>query len=233
MGAIGFFAAGLLAYPILTSLTHKVNQAPSISITPKALSPTPQAHKSDADNLKVCFTPNQSCLPQVLHYIDNAKSSIVLLGYSFTSKPMADSLIRAKNRGVKVRMVLDHSQRTQKYSKEPIEALLARHIEVRFDHSVKIAHNKIIVIDGYQTVTGSYNWTHSAEFKNAENLVFISSPAVTKQYADYFETRWKVSQPPIKGAGHTKAIVVASSKIKTNSAKKYENFTATSLQNEK
>ena len=192
LGAIGFFAAGLLAYPILTNLTYKVNPGSAIPIIPTA--PTVNAGKSDTDNLKVCFTPNQSCLPQVLRYIDHAKSSIVLLGYSFTSKPMADALIRAKNRGVKVRMVLDHSQKTQKSSKEPIEALLAGHIEVRFDHSVKIAHNKIIVIDGYQTVTGSYNWTHSAEFKNAENLVFISSPTVTKQYADYFETRWRVAR---------------------------------------
>lgn len=195
MGAIGFFAAGLLAYPVLTNLTHKVNPSSAISTTPNApIAPAVHASKSDNDNLKVCFTPNQSCLPQLLRYIDNARSSIVLLGYSFTSKPMTDALIRAKNRGVKVRMVLDHSQRTQKSSKAPIEALHAEHIEVRFDHSVKIAHNKIIVIDGYQTITGSYNWTHSAEFKNAENLVFISSPVVTKQYADYFETRWRVAQ---------------------------------------
>jgi phosphatidylserine/phosphatidylglycerophosphate/cardiolipin synthase-like enzyme len=100
--AIGFFAAGVLTYPILTDLTQTVNLT--------AYSP-PIAHTNNAssDNLRVCFTPNQSCLPQVLQYINGAKSSIVLLGYSFTSKPMVDALIKAKNRGVKVRLVLDHS----------------------------------------------------------------------------------------------------------------------------
>lgn len=94
-----------------------------------------------------------------------------------------------------MRIVLDHSQKTQKSSKETVEALLAGQIEVRFDHSVKIAHNKVIVIDNDQTLSGSYNWTHSAEFKNAENLIFIKSQAIAKKYMDYFEERWKVCVP--------------------------------------
>lgn len=67
-------------------------------------------------------------------------------------------------------------------------------MDVRFDRSVKIAHNKVLVIDSLQTVTGSYNWTHSAEFKNAENLVFIKSQDIAKKYTMYFEGRWKVSK---------------------------------------
>jgi phosphatidylserine/phosphatidylglycerophosphate/cardiolipin synthase-like enzyme len=67
-------------------------------------------------------------------------------------------------------------------------------MDVRFDHTVKIAHNKVLVIDSLRTVTGSYNWTHSAEFKNAENLVFIKSQEVAKKYAVYFEGRWKVAR---------------------------------------
>ena len=103
--------------------------------------------------------------------------------------------------------------------------MLAEHIEIRFNHSVKIAYNTTIVIDGCRAVTGSYNWTHSAEFKNAE--IFISSPMVTKQCSDYFETRWKVSQLPIKDLGNTKVEVVTSDKIKcsTKIRKIYDNFT--------
>ncbi len=71
-------------------------------------------------------------------------------------------------------------------------------MDVRFDHSVKIAHNKIMAIDNLQILTGSYNWTHSAEFKNAENLVFINSPEVARKYIEYFEERWKVSRSVAK-----------------------------------
>lgn len=206
LGAVGFFVAGLLAYPFLINRIPEINNPLP---TPIAKVPTTSNSliATDSEHIGVCFTPDQSCLPQVIQRIDNAKSSIMLLGYSFTSKTISDALVRAKNRGVKVRIVLDHSQKTQKSSKEPVESLLAGKIEVRFDHSVKIAHNKIIMIDEEQTITGSYNWTYSAEFKNAENLVFIRSQAVTKKYTDYFERRWKISAPSLKDISNTQCNV--------------------------
>ena len=79
-------------------------------------------------------------------------------------------------------------------------------MDVKFDHSVKIAHNKVLVIDNLQTITGSYNWSHSAEFNNAENLVFINAQEVTKRYTAYFEGRWSVSKSfhPQKTLGKAK-----------------------------
>ena len=181
MVVVAIFVAGFLSYPLLIENTP-FSPAPEVSIA------------STPESMDVCFTPGQSCLPKVIKYIDNAKTSILLLGYSFTSKPITQALIQAKKRGVNVRIVLDHSQQYQKYSKEVIQVLLNNQMDVRFDHTVKIAHNKVLVIDSLRTVTGSYNWTHSAEFKNAENLVFIKSQEVAKKYAVYFEGRWKVAR---------------------------------------
>ncbi len=194
--ALGLFAAGLLSYPLLIkNIPACKNNHDHFSSIIKSTPPTnTNATQSDIENLGVCFTPNQSCFPQILQYINNAQSSILLLGYSFTSKPLTDALIKAKNRGVNVRIVLDHSQKSQKSSKEPIEALIKNQIEIRFDHSVKIAHNKVIIVDNNQTITGSYNWSHSAEFNNAENLIFIKSQDITKKYKDYFEERWNISK---------------------------------------
>ena len=181
MVVVAIFVVGFLSYPLIIENT--------------SLSPVPEASIAVVpESMDVCFTPGQSCLPKVIKYIDNAKASILLLGYSFTSKPITQALIQAKKRGVKVRIILDHSQQYQKYSKEVIQILFNNHMDMKFDHSVKIAHNKVLVIDSLQTVTGSYNWTHSAEFKNAENLVFIKSQEVAKKYATYFEGRWKVSK---------------------------------------
>lgn len=181
MVVVAIFVAGFLSYPLIIENTP-FSPAPEVSIA------------STPESMDVCFTPGQSCLPKVIKYIDTAKTSILLLGYSFTSKPITQALIQAKKRGVNVRIVLDHSQQYQKYSKEVIQVLLNNQMDVRFDHTVKIAHNKVLVIDNLQTITGSYNWTHSAEFKNAENLVFIKSQEVAKKYAVYFEGRWKVAR---------------------------------------
>jgi len=185
MVVVAIFVAGFLSYPLIIENTP-FSLAPEVSIA------------STPESMDVCFTPGQSCLPKVIKYIDNAKTSILLLGYSFTSKPITQALIQAKKRGVNVRIVLDHSQQYQKYSKEVIQVLLNNQMDVRFDHSVKIAHNKVLVIDSLRTVTGSYNWTHSAEFKNAENLVFIESQDVAKKYATYFERRWKASKSAVR-----------------------------------
>lgn len=149
---------------------------------------------STEEILSVCFTPNDACLPKVIQNIADASLSIFVLGYSFTSQPIAKALIAAKNRGILVRMVLDSSQKTQKSSKAIMHELVKSGIDLRFDHSVKIAHNKILIIDSSKVLTGSYNWTHAAEFKNAENIVFINSQKIAKEYIQYFEARWKIAK---------------------------------------
>ena len=195
--AIGSFSAGLLSYPFLVKVIPEINYLNQININPVPTTPPTTNTKSDSDiaDLNVCFTPNQSCLPQILKDIDNAQSSILLLGYSFTSQPLAAALIKAKRRGVIVRIVLDQGQKNQKSSQEAIKTLLTEQIKVHLDYSVKIAHNKVIIIDDSKIITGSYNWTGSAEFSNAENLIFIKSRTLAKKYNDYFEERWNISKP--------------------------------------
>lgn len=182
--AISFFMAGFascLYFSPITTLTLETQQ------------PSTDFINKPKEALSVCFTPNGACLPKVIKAISNASSSIFVLGYSFTSQPITKALIAAKNRGLKVRIVLDHSQRSQrsqKYSKESVQSLINAGIDLKFDHSVKIAHNKVIIIDNSKVLTGSYNWTYSAEYKNAENIVFIESDPIAKKYTEYFENRW-------------------------------------------
>jgi len=45
-----------------------------------------------------------------------------------------------------------------------------------------IAHNKIIIIDGYLVLTGSFNFTRAAEENNAENLLVLNDPVLAKEY---------------------------------------------------
>ena len=68
-------------------------------------------------------------------------------------------------------------------------------IPVRFDDRVAIAHNKVMVIDGELVIGGSFNYTKSAEEKNAENVTFTRSACVARLYGDNFERRWNVAAP--------------------------------------
>ncbi len=48
------------------------------------------------------------------------------------------------------------------------------------DHAT--AHDKIMIIDGKTVITGSFNFTNAAEYKNAENLLIIKSDELAKIY---------------------------------------------------
>jgi len=64
----------------------------------------------------VFFSPNGGATGAVVRELDSARIEILVQAYSFTSKPIAKALIDAKKRGVKVVVVLDKSQRREKYT---------------------------------------------------------------------------------------------------------------------
>ena len=51
-------------------------------------------------------------------------------------------------------------------------------------------HNKVAVFDDKIMVTGSFNWTWSANNVNHENAIFIDDPRVIKRYTDEFNSLW-------------------------------------------
>ena len=106
---------------------------------------------------------------------------MLLQAYSFTSKHIAAALVNANKRGVDVQVILDKSQRSEKYSSADFVAHAG--IPTYIDAKHRIAHNKIMVIDGQTVITGSFNFTKGAESENAENLLVINSADLATKYA--------------------------------------------------
>ena len=135
-----------------------------------------------AASWQVYFSPHGGCTEAVVEQLTKAKSNVLVQAYSFTSEPIAKALVDAHKRGVHVEVILDKSQRTEKYS----EADFIAHAGIRtlIDAKHAIAHNKIMVIDGDTVITGSFNFTKAAEERNAENLLVIEHSVLVKQYTD-------------------------------------------------
>jgi phosphatidylserine/phosphatidylglycerophosphate/cardiolipin synthase-like enzyme len=131
-------------------------------------------------NLSVYFSPKGGCTEAVVKALDAAKLTIGVQAYSFTSAPIAKALVDAHKRGVVVVVILDKSQRTEKYSEA--DFLAHAGITVWIDDQHKIAHNKVMIIDMETVITGSFNFTKAAEEGNAENLLVIASPDLAKRY---------------------------------------------------
>jgi len=154
-------------------------------------------------SMEICIVPGEDCAAVAVGVIEHARARIWLLGYGFSNEEILDALIAAKDRGVDVRVVLDHSNETSRSSggrgsasPHSGAAMVDRAgIPTLIDHSVKIMHHKVMVVDEDQVVLGSFNWTDSANRRNAENLnVFRGNPALAHYYAQVFLQRAEAAQ---------------------------------------
>ena len=146
-----------------------------------------------ASDIQVFFSPKGGCTEAVVENVGKAKSNILVQAYSFTSAPIAKALVDAAKRGIKVQVILDKSQRTEKYS--DADFLLHEGVPTFIDAKHAIAHNKIIIIDSHTILTGSFNFTKAAEENNAENLLVIDDAALAKKYAENWQSHLAHSEP--------------------------------------
>jgi phosphatidylserine/phosphatidylglycerophosphate/cardiolipin synthase-like enzyme len=142
---------------------------------------------------QVYFSPHGGCTNAIVREIGKARSEILVQAYSFTSKPIAEALIRAEKEGVHVEIILDKSNRSARYSAADFTAHMGIPTYIDAEHS--IAHNKIMVIDGETVITGSFNFTKAAEEHNAENLLVLKSKDLARKYLDNWYLHRKHSEP--------------------------------------
>ena len=138
----------------------------------------------NVDVTNVCFSPHGGCTEAIVYQIDNAKSEILVLAYSFISTPIAKALVNAHKRGVHIEIILDKSNKSEKYSAG--DFIVHMGVTTYIDSRHATAHNKIIIIDKETVITGSFNFTKAAEEKNAENLLIIRN----KKLAEIYINNW-------------------------------------------
>ena len=146
-----------------------------------------------AAEIQVYFSPQGGCTEAIVANLNKATNSVLVQAYSFTSAPIAKALVDAKKRGVKVQVILDKSQRTEKYSSA--DFLLHEGVPTFIDAKHAIAHNKIMVIDSHTVLTGSFNFTKAAEANNAENLLVIQDADLAAKYTANWQAHLKHSEP--------------------------------------
>ena len=170
----------------LTTYFTSLHETRSITIT-----------KTISEVAEVCFPRQEECESMVISLIDGAKNYIHVMVYSFTSDALGDALIRAFNRGVKVKVIIE--ERNAYSTGSEIDKLKNAGINVAIDSNPYLMHHKVMIIDGLIVVTGSYNWSYSAEHRNDENLIVIISARVAQEYEDEFQRIWdnaiKLSRP--------------------------------------
>lgn len=138
--------------------------------------------------LDAAFAPWEDVEGLIVEAIGKARRQVLVQAYIFTSMPMTAALVAARKRGVDVRLLVDAGQLT-KTGRDRIAALQAAGARVKQETAYKNAHNKVIIIDATgadaTVMTGSYNFTWTAQHKNAENIVIARrNPVLAARYAD-------------------------------------------------
>lgn len=133
------------------------------------------------------FSPNQGASELVVNTIEAAHRNIRIAAYSFTSRPIAEALVRAERRGVQVELLID-----AKESRHSLAAYLAGYgINVRTNDRYAIMHDKFMIFDQDVLELGSFNYTKAAETRNAENVFVIKGSSRTLQdYLDQWNKLW-------------------------------------------
>jgi len=144
-----------------------------------------------------CYANNAKAAEQDTSNIDRAcarmlstaRTSIDAALYELGSKRVADALIAAKRRGVRVRIVSDSDYREN----EEMQAVIEAGIPVVFDERSALMHDKFFVVDGRTVWAGSWNATDNCSWRNNNNAVRIDSRELAENYgaefAEMFEMR--------------------------------------------
>lgn len=184
----------LLLLPVLFTASFPSLAADSIlSEAFHAIESRPQAAPTGGQ-IEVAFSPRGGATELVVKAISSAKKSILVAAYSFTSRPIAQALVAAHRRGIQVFVMVDKSQKTERYSSATFLANMG--IPTRVDSQHKIMHDKFMVVDGEHVETGSFNYTASAERANAENVIVIwNNPSLANIYSMNWREHWDHSEP--------------------------------------
>jgi len=150
---------------------------------------------SSTTTLELRYSPNGRCAEKVVEIIDETRSMIRAMVYNATLEEISAALVRARNRAVDIRMVLDKRSTFRDQAKFK-DKLTAAGIEVRLYGSGFLMHHKVGIFDGRVVTTGSFNWTKGGQEKNNENLVTISNNAeIAGAYTQIFDEIWERASP--------------------------------------
>jgi len=199
---VGLFVGSIIGYSLVTanvasyetrinSLKTQVNelrsQVNNLNDTVSSLKTT----RAQPLRYEVYFSPNGGAADRVIYWIDRANSSINVLIYSFTLDAIGDAIVRAKTRGVQVKVVFEKEQ-INTYSE--YQKLKSAGVQVANDTNPDLLHDKIAVIDGGVVLTGSFNWSRSADEKNNDNLLVIFNQDLAGKYLAEFNKIWDQSR---------------------------------------
>lgn len=139
----------------------------------------------------VYYSPHGGATEAIIHSLNKAERTIRVAAYGLTHPDLVRALIAARARGIDVAVKTDKVQSAGQAQRGAINRLEQAGITVEVSTQSRLLHHKFAVIDGRWVITGSFNWTSSAENSNRENLVVLDCPNLARS----FTAEWELIRP--------------------------------------
>lgn len=135
------------------------------------------------------FSPKDKVITtNIIPLINIAKHYIYIPAFIVTHDNLANALIRAKQRGVNVKLIVDATSPAASRSK--VKYLRMAEIPVKVENYAGKVHSKSIIIDDKYVIAGSMNFSNSGENKNDENCLIVEDERLARYYRGFFEYLW-------------------------------------------
>ena len=144
--------------------------------------------------MEILFAPKGGIKTKLANLIQNAQSSIDIAAYNLFLPDVTLSLVGAKTRGARIRIILDDFGPTIEKSDFPLLQRNGIPLIMMGGVSASGAMNhSFAIFDGKQLAIGSYRWSETGENEDHSSMVFTSDPDAVKTYTGKFERLWSGS----------------------------------------
>ena len=138
------------------------------------------------------FTSQGSVARAIEQLLQEARVSVDAALYRITNPKLARALGGARDRGLRVRLLVDRNKFQQTTVTRDLlskNSLPFQAIYGRKEKGSKL-HHKFAVLDGHTVLTGSYNWTIDSEERNFDHMLVLRDPELVLAYQQEFERLW-------------------------------------------
>ncbi len=137
---------------------------------------------------EVAFSPGDACLGVIVHRLFTCRTSADICVFTITDDRIADAILAAHHRGVRVRIITDNDKAEDLGSDIP--KFLAAGIPLLVDRTPFHMHHKFAIFDGTRLLDGSYNWTRGAAEQNMENVIDTADAKLLAAFQREFDAIW-------------------------------------------
>ncbi len=138
------------------------------------------------------FSPPDHVMDKLVAYVEAAKKSVRFMIFTYTSDRLASAMIARHDAGLIVEGVIENRDAAHGV----LPALFCAKLPVKTDGNRYTMHHKVIIIDDDTVITGSFNFTVTADKANDDNLLVIHSPAVAALFLKEFDRVYGMGYPP-------------------------------------